>query len=422
MYLKGGIPTNSVSTRPAVLDPVPALHLMGELSWMSKRFAQQVAAVVACDESLLAFDDVGQLVKRFNQALEVCDFGAAAAIIQALFQVDRHNDSEDSHAVEVQRIDQLCQCLVSFCMRLHCSHQEKGAFGAGAQPFIDEPALDHLGAVNTTIQRHSASQRFRRKWLLQPVQRTKSEAGEGRGGQKTKEMLRLEQAQMLYQCHRAGSMGKSEAGEEAKAQRKVDDSGEGRGGQKTKEMLRFEQARMQCFMMETELRRLMTMKALDIQIRTKAGTACQADFASVFEKARLARATFERIESLRERNEMGGWNQDADFLSRRLDADEGMIGAAAQQCQIDKHVKPQQQREELEEGGHPRAEEPLGELRAHGSGVAPAADGLVSDARYQAERLQSDKQLAADKAGGIQSSVNLFVLTAALSQAPSHGV
>ena len=26
---------------------------MGELSWMSKRFAQQVAAVVACDESLL---------------------------------------------------------------------------------------------------------------------------------------------------------------------------------------------------------------------------------------------------------------------------------------------------------------------------------------------------------------------------------
>jgi hypothetical protein len=166
----------------------------------------------------------------------------------------------------------------------------------------------------------------------------------------------------------------------------------------------------------------MTMKALDIQIRTKAGTACQADFASVFEKARLARATFERIESLRERNEMGGWNQDADFLSRRLDADEGMIGAAAQQCQIDKHVKPQQQREELEEGGHPRAEEPLGELRAHGSGVAPAADGLVSDARYQAERLQSDKQLAADKAGGIQSSVNLFVLTAALSQAPSHGV
>ena len=139
-------------------------------------------------------------------------------------------------------------------------------------------------------------------------------------------------------------------------------------------------------------------------------------------KARLARATFERIESLRERNEMGGWNQDADFLSRRLDADEGMIGAAAQQCQIDKHVKPQQQREELEEGGHPRAEEPLGELRAHGSGVAPAADGLVSDARCQAERLQSDKQLAADKAGGIQSSVNLFVLTAALSQAPSHGV
>ena len=82
---------------------------MGELSWMSKRFAQQVAAVVACDESLLAFDDVGQLVKRFNQALEVCDFGAAAAIIQALFQVDRHNDSEDSHAVEVQRIDLLCQ-------------------------------------------------------------------------------------------------------------------------------------------------------------------------------------------------------------------------------------------------------------------------------------------------------------------------
>ena len=355
---------------------------MGELSWMSKRFAQQVAAVVACDESLLAFDDVGQLVKRFNQALEVCDFGAAAAIIQALFQVDRHNDSEDSHAVEVQRIDLLCQCLVSFCMRLHCFHQEKGAFGAGGQPFIDEPALDHLGAVNTTIQRHSASQRFRRKWLqpfrrkwlLQPVQRTKSEVGEGRGGQKTKEMLR------------------------------------------------FEQARMQCFMMETELRRLMTMKALDMQILTKAGTACQADFASVFEKARLTRATFERIESLRERNEMGGWNQDADILSRRLDADENIIGAAAKQCHIDKHVKQQQQRRELEEGGHPRAEEPLGELRPHGSGVAPAADGLVSDARYQAERLQSDKQLAADKAGGIQSSVNLFVLTAALSQTPSHGV
>ena len=355
---------------------------MGELSWMSKRFAQQVAAVVACDESLLAFDDVGQLVKRFNQALEVCDFGAAAAIIQALFQVDRHNDSEDFHAVEVQRIDLLCQCLVSFCMRLHCFHQEKGAFGAGGQPFIDEPALDHLGAVNTTIQRHSASQRFRRKWLqpfrrkwlLQPVQRTKSEVGEGRGGQKTKEMLR------------------------------------------------FEQARMQCFMMETELRRLLTMKALDMQILTKAGTACQADFASVFEKARLTRATFERIESLRERNEMGGWNQDADILSRRLDADENIIGAAAKQCHIDKHVKQQQQRRELEGGGHARAEAPLGELRPHSSGAAPAADGLVSDSRYQAERLQSDKQLAADKAGGIQSSVNLFVLTAALSQTPSHGV
>ena len=126
---------------------------------MSKRFAEQVCpSHVQCDDDLLTFEDVGELVKRFNNALVHCDFVAAACIIEALFAIDRHRDGEDFQAYEVQRTDLLCQCLDSFSKRMFCYHEQRrlaACRDTGAtspvMPYIDEQAVRHLGAVNNAI-------------------------------------------------------------------------------------------------------------------------------------------------------------------------------------------------------------------------------------------------------------------------------
>ncbi len=56
------------------------------------------------EDPALAYDDVIQLIGRFNAALQDCDFGAAKKIIAALFSLDRE-DQDDPKSQEVQRAD-----------------------------------------------------------------------------------------------------------------------------------------------------------------------------------------------------------------------------------------------------------------------------------------------------------------------------
>ena len=56
------------------------------------------------DDPALVFDDVSQLIGRFNAALQDCEFGAARKIIAALFSLDRE-DWDDARSLEVQNAD-----------------------------------------------------------------------------------------------------------------------------------------------------------------------------------------------------------------------------------------------------------------------------------------------------------------------------
>ena len=59
--------------------------------------------------SALDFEDVRELIGRFNAALQDCDYSTARCIIAALFSLDRV-DSDDFRAKEVQSAD-LGSCI-----------------------------------------------------------------------------------------------------------------------------------------------------------------------------------------------------------------------------------------------------------------------------------------------------------------------
>lgn len=133
-------------------------------------------------EEVSKFEDVRELIGRFNAALTSCDYGAAARIIEALFNFDRHG-AESFQAKECQRTDLVCQCLDSFSTRIYSIHEQRAKAAPSRRPVthfdanwttsltkswhMDEEAIEQLSEVNKVITRHSASQRFRRVWLNQ---------------------------------------------------------------------------------------------------------------------------------------------------------------------------------------------------------------------------------------------------------------